>query len=132
MSSSQLISEEEKVKINVADKEIAKLAFSKIEQIGADMDQIFFYENPTNDTWCRDYGPAFLVNKDPSKPKILVDWEYNAWGQKYLPFNFDNQIPSRLGVQLNVQGAQSGIVMEGGFRWILTGWGRCLPQLHAY
>ena len=33
---------------------------------------------PTNDTWCRDYGPLAL--QSPSGARVLVDFTFNAWG----------------------------------------------------
>jgi len=109
----KLIAEGEMVKINVRDKEMAENAFSKIKESGADMSQIFFYENPTNDAWCRDHGPAFLLNKESDK-KIIVDWRYNAWGGKYPPFDLDNVIPTRIAIQLGLPVSQAHIIMEGG------------------
>lgn len=109
----KLIAEGEKVKINVLDMAMAKEAFTRIQEAGADMSQVYFYLNPTNDAWCRDHGPAFLVNKDLSK-KIIVDWGYNAWGEKYPPFDLDDEIPARIGHQLGLPIAKPGIVMEGG------------------
>ncbi len=110
----RLIAESEQVKINVNSREMAEEAFQLLDEAGVDMNQVYFFHNPTNDAWCRDHGPAFLVNKDPSKPKILVDWEYNAWGGKYPPFDRDNSIPSRIASQEGVAFAQPGIIMEGG------------------
>ncbi len=110
----RVLSLSEQVKINVKNFVMAKFAFEKISNYGAELENIFFYENPTNDAWCRDHGPAFLANRNPSKPKLIVDWEYNAWGGKYPPFDLDNRVPSRIGAQLAVQVARPGIVMEGG------------------
>jgi agmatine deiminase len=110
----RVLSLSERVNINVGSVELAKSAFTRIAQYGAELDNIFFYLNPTNDAWCRDHGPAFLVNKDPSKTKILVDWDYNAWGEKYPPFDLDNEIPSRIAAQLDLEVSKPGIVMEGG------------------
>lgn len=110
----RILSLSEQVNINVGSVELAKSAFTRIAQYGAELDNIYFYLNPTNDAWCRDHGPAFLVNKDSSKPKIIVDWEYNAWGEKYPPFNLDNDIPATIASQLKLKLAKPGIVMEGG------------------
>lgn len=110
----RVVSLSEKVKINVKNFAMAKSAFAKISSHGAELENIFFYEHPTNDAWCRDHGPAFLVNRDSSKPKLIVDWEYNAWGNKYPPYELDNRIPGKVATQLGVEVARPGIVMEGG------------------
>ncbi|MBO6792399.1 MAG: agmatine deiminase family protein [Balneolaceae bacterium] len=110
----RVLSLSEKVRINVGSVELAKSAFTRIAQYGAELDNIYFHLNPTNDAWCRDHGPSFLVNKDPSKEKIIVDWGYNAWGGKYPPFDLDNEIPRKVAAQLGLQIADPGIIMEGG------------------
>ncbi len=109
----KLVAEGEKVKINVRDEAMAKEAFSKIQKTGADMSQVYFHLNPTNDAWCRDHGPAFLLNKESNK-KIIVDWGYNAWGGKYPPFDLDDVIPTRIAYQLELPVSQAPIIMEGG------------------
>jgi agmatine deiminase len=69
--------------------------------------------HPTNDAWCRDHGPAFLINAKEKK-KMVVKWNYNAWGGKYPPFDLDNEIPISIGKHYNLPIAKPGIVMEGG------------------
>jgi len=76
------------------------------------MEKIKFYQNPTNDAWCRDHGPAFLVN--PNGTKVMVSWLYNAWGDKYPPYDMDVQIPVRISRELNLPVFYPQIVMEGG------------------
>src|SRR5688500_15922198 len=50
---------------------------------------------PTNAAWARDHGPTFLSGPQ-GLPPALVDWEYNAWGGKYPPFDRDNLVPRRI------------------------------------
>ncbi len=53
-------------------------------------------EIPTNEPWCRDHGPIFLTReKDPHL--AIVDWDYNAWGNKYPPFDLDEVVPTPSG-----------------------------------
>ncbi|MEY5069702.1 MAG: hypothetical protein RLZ47_1564, partial [Bacteroidota bacterium] len=85
-----------------------------IEKAGADLNQVEFYFHPTNDAWCRDHGPAFLINPNAAQKKVIVDWGYNAWGGKYPPFDFDDVIPTLIGKQFNIPVFHPGIVMEGG------------------
>jgi agmatine deiminase len=88
---------------------------------------IHLHDIPTNDAWTRDHGPMFLVaNGDtpqtgevgarmpPSLPPALVDWEYNAWGGKYPPFDDDNRVPKLVAELLGYRRFQPGVVMEGG------------------
>ena len=57
-----------------------------------DVPNVTLHDIPTNDAWTRDHGPMFLVGPAGSPP-ALVDWEYNAWGGKYPPFDLDNAVP---------------------------------------
>lgn len=108
------VSEHEFVHINVADKEMRDFAAGKLEMLSVDPARIRFFFHPTNDAWCRDHGPAFLVNPAAAQPKIIVDWNYNAWGNKYPPFDLDDQIPTRIAETYNIPVLYPGIVMEGG------------------
>ncbi len=107
------ISKGEKVHINVNDQVLEKFILSQLPVYGIDVDQIVCHIRPTNDAWCRDHGPAFLIHtKDDTR--LLVDWEYNAWGGKYPPFDADNRIPEGISKDLNLKSVFPGIVMEGG------------------
>ncbi|MEO5601716.1 MAG: agmatine deiminase family protein [Cyclobacteriaceae bacterium] len=108
------VSEGEKVNINVADEAMKQKALSHLQRAGADLTQVNFHLHPTNDAWCRDHGPAFLVNPLAKEKKIIVDWAYNAWGGKYPPFDLDDNIPTLIAKQYNIPVVYPGIVMEGG------------------
>jgi agmatine deiminase len=81
---------------------------------GVDLSKVFFHFFPTNDAWCRDHGPAFLINPEADLKKVLVKWNYNAWGDKYPPYDLDNQIPIKIADFRKIPCFQPGIVMEGG------------------
>lgn len=104
----------EKVFINVADEDMKSFAVGHLQKVEADLSKVEFFFNPTNDAWCRDHGPAFLVNPDAEQKKVIVDWGYNAWGNKYPPFELDDVIPTLIGAQFNIPVYHPGIVMEGG------------------
>lgn len=104
----------ERVNINVADETMKIFATNHLEAAGVDMNQISFHYFPTNDAWCRDHGPAFLINPNADVKKVLVKWDYNAWGNKYPPHDLDNQIPIRIAEKLGIPCFRPGIVMEGG------------------
>jgi agmatine deiminase len=106
------IAESEKVCINTHN-ELISLIRQKLNELEIKEDNIELHAHATNDSWCRDHGPAFLKHPDTNK-KVIVDWEYNAWGGKYPPFNSDNAIPSKIGKLLNLPVFKPGIVMEGG------------------
>ena len=108
-----LIAEGQRVCINVANEAMKLSALGYLEKAQADLSQIDFFFHPTNDAWCRDHGPAFLVHKDSGK-KAIVDWGYNAWGDKYPPYDLDDVIPTLIGGKLGLPVFHPGIVMEGG------------------
>lgn len=110
----KLLAEGEKVNINVADEAMKKKALHFLEAAGADLKQVRFFLHPTNDAWCRDHGPAFLINPQATTKKIIVDWGYNAWGGKYPPFDLDDQIPTLIALHYDIPVVYPGIVMEGG------------------
>ncbi|MFN5479043.1 MAG: agmatine/peptidylarginine deiminase [Chitinophagaceae bacterium] len=104
----------EDVNINVVNTEMQHRAYQLLQESGADLSHIHFHLHPTNDAWCRDHGPAFLLNRnDPSK-KAIVDWNYNAWGNKYPPFDLDDVIPTRIAEKLQLPVFYPQIIMEGG------------------
>lgn len=109
----KLVAEGQEVCINVADENMKQFALRYIQEAGANMANVKFYFHPTNDAWCRDHGPAFLVNR-AEKKKAIVDWGYNAWGDKYPPYDLDDVIPTLIGEKLGLPVFHPGTVMEGG------------------
>jgi agmatine deiminase len=107
------ISAHEKVRINVNDEEMKSFAESVLSDENVNMQQIEFFFHPTNDAWCRDHGPAFLINPG-KKEKAIVDWNYNAWGNKYPPYDLDDVIPTLIGKHFNLPVFYPNIIMEGG------------------
>ena len=110
----KVLSLSEKVRINVKDERMKEFALSHLQLAGVNLSQVEFFFHPTNDAWCRDHGPAFLVNPNADVKKVIVDWGYNAWGNKYPPFDLDDVIPSLIGKHFNIPVFHPGIVMEGG------------------
>ncbi|HWK99916.1 MAG TPA: agmatine deiminase family protein [Parapedobacter sp.] len=108
------ISAGEHVCINVTDAAMEALASTHLAEGGVSMENIRFFFHPTDDAWCRDHGPAFLINRDVNVKKAIVDWGYNAWGNKYPPYEQDDVIPTLVGKALDLSVFHPGIVMEGG------------------
>jgi agmatine deiminase len=104
----------EKVCINVNDGTMKKFAIDHLQAAGVDLNRVEFFFHPTNDAWCRDHGPAFLINPNAEKKKIIVDWNYNAWGNKYPPFDLDDVIPTLIAKHYNIPAYYPAIIMEGG------------------
>jgi agmatine deiminase len=90
---------------------------------GLPVEQISFHLVPTNEPWCRDHGPIFLTrDTDPKSATgrirrgelAVVDWDYNAWGNKYPPFDLDEVAPTRVAEILDVPVFYPGMILEGG------------------
>ena len=110
----KLVAEGERVHINVVDEKMKQQALVHLQKAGADLNNVEFFLHPTNDAWCRDHGPAFLINPQAAQKKLIVDWGYNAWGGKYPPFDLDDNIPTLIAKHYNIPVVYPGIVMEGG------------------
>jgi agmatine deiminase len=78
-----------------------------------DVPGVTVHDLPTNDVWARDHGGMFLSGP-PSLPPSLVDWQYNAWGGKYPPYDFDNAVPAHMARLTGRRRFTPGIVLEGG------------------
>ena len=108
------ISQNQFVKINVKDIEHETLVRKILAESKANLSAVKFYHIPTNDAWCRDHGPTFLVkDSNGSKEKAIVNWQFNSWGGKY-PFDLDNGVPDSILKYENFRSFDPGIVMEGG------------------
>ncbi|MGC2354029.1 MAG: agmatine deiminase family protein [Candidatus Udaeobacter sp.] len=80
---------------------------------GLPVERISFHSIATNEPWCRDHGPVFLT-RDLDPKLAIVDWDYNAWGNKYPPFDLDEVVPTRLAQILNVPVFYPRMILEGG------------------
>lgn len=104
----------QRVNINVGTDKMRQAAAKMLELAGVEMSKVQFYLHPTNDAWCRDHGPSFLIRNNPDHPKAIVDWNINAWGGKYPPYDLDDVIPTRIAEQMNLPVFYPDIIMEGG------------------
>jgi agmatine deiminase len=112
----RLLAEYEPVNILAGGCEVMDQARSLV----GDLKNVTLHDIRTNDSWCRDHGPTFLspspsLPLSPSSfPPALVDWEYNAWGGKYPPFDLDNEVPRKIAELTGRRRFVPGIVLEGG------------------
>jgi len=103
--------ESEQVCINVSSD--ANKAEARSVLHGLPVERITFYGVPTNEPWCRDHGPIFLT-RDRDPRLAVVDWDYNAWGNKYPPFDLDEVVPTRVAEILKLPVFYPHMILEGG------------------
>lgn len=112
------LSRSETVNINVLDDAMetqARVLLSERDPEGKYADRIVFHRIPTNDAWCRDHGPNYVIRtRDGQCDKVIMNWEYNAWGGKYEPYDDDNAVPERVAKIQGLPMVSTGMVLEGG------------------
>ena len=90
----------------------------QLAEHGCPTKNIFFHHIKTNESWCRDHGPAFVLTSKVKRRKkreaAIVDWGFNAWGGKYPPYNDDDDVPTRIAEEFKLPVFYPGVVMEGG------------------
>jgi agmatine deiminase len=113
-----LLSRSEAVHINVMDdsmEEEVRTLLKERDPEGLFVSRIFCHRIPTNDAWCRDHGPNYVFREcGGRREKVILNWEFNAWGGKYEPFDDDNAVPERVAALQGLPLVPTGMVLEGG------------------
>jgi agmatine deiminase len=105
----------EEVNLNVWNADMEAQARRLLTIFGAALDRVRFHHFPAYEPWCRDHGPIFVVRDNAGqRERAVVDWGYNAWGNKYPPFDLDDAVPQHVAKLRNLPLFSPGIVMEGG------------------
>ena len=106
------ISRHEPVRINAPGGDHAAIA-AACNRAKAVPDHVELFDHPHNDVWCRDHGPIFVKHRETGEVAV-TDWEFNAWGGKFPPWDLDNTIPSRIAAALGKRVFPGGMILEGG------------------
>ena len=77
-------------------------------------ERVRYHRFPTNDAWARDHGAIIVTRGAASEPRLALNFDYNAWGGKYPPFDLDRQIARQMAEALGVPRFESKIILEGG------------------
>ena len=123
------------VRVNVPNENWEYIVRGQLKEHGCPLKNVEFFHIKTNESWCRDHGPAFVVNRKKKKLAV-VDWGFNAWGGKYPPFDDDDAVPTRIAEKFKLpvfyprsadaspvspstmsehaRGARATVIMEGG------------------
>lgn len=111
----EALSPHECVCVNVRDESMEAEVRRLLERQGVSMERVRLCRIPTDDAWCRDHGPIFLVREDECDRELAaVDWKYNAWGGKYPPYELDNRVPEQIATLLGIRRFSPGMILEGG------------------
>jgi agmatine deiminase len=65
-----------------------------------------------DDSWLRDCGPIYTYGDDGRR--IAVHFRFNAWGEKFPPWDHDAEVGRLIAERLGDQVRSSSIVLEGG------------------
>jgi agmatine deiminase len=117
----EALSGNEQVNILVDNIEMKNHVLEKMKPVS---ENIFTHIVETCDSWIRDYGPIFIVNRHERK-LALIDWRFNAWGGKYEPWPYDDYVPSKIASILDILVFKPDIILEGGAIEV-NGLGSCL------
>ncbi|MGA7714308.1 MAG: agmatine deiminase family protein [Rhizomicrobium sp.] len=74
--------------------------------------KVELFETPLDDSWARDIGPTFL--RGPAGGRGAVRWQFNAWGNKYHPYDKDTALAARIASAADVRLYEAPLVCEGG------------------
>jgi agmatine deiminase len=74
--------------------------------------QVEILEVPIDDSWTRDSGPVMVV--DENGRRAGVDFAFNSWGERFLPYDKDAAMSARVLEQLGIERIPSAMVLEGG------------------
>src|SRR5947209_1282693 len=98
------IAPRERVEVNVPNGNYERIVREQLAGHGCPLTNIHFHHIKTNESWCRDHGPAFVVRRGRGGKRqvAVVDWGFNAWGGKYPPYDDDDAVPTRVAEELDL------------------------------
>jgi agmatine deiminase len=100
------------VRINVSGAEQEAEVKKLLHRVAPE--RVEFFHIPTNEPWCRDHGPIF-VKREQAPTLAVIDFGYNAWGWKYPPCDFDDEVGTKVAHALDLPVFNFGnFVLEGG------------------
>lgn len=101
----------EHIHLFVENLEVRERVMQKLAPLAVDTDRITIHQQKINDIWARDCGPIFVKRDDQY---VILNWGYNAWGEKYPPWDDDDRIPEYVASKYNMESIKPGMILEGG------------------
>ncbi|MDZ4801850.1 MAG: agmatine deiminase family protein [Bryobacteraceae bacterium] len=110
------LSRVERVHILINDPDSAELARVMLEDAGANLAAVDFFECPTDRSWTRDFCPIWV--RDEAGRPVILNWGFNGWA-KYDNWQVDDAVPSAVAARLGTPEVQPvfrgrRVVLEGG------------------
>ncbi len=104
---------QETVELLVTDGAMRERVERLLQVRGVDMDRVRCHVCDYADVWLRDSGPTFVANR--ATPEVaMVDWVFNAWGEKYPALLKDGLLPDLVQRALGLRRFRAHLVLEGG------------------
>ena len=103
----------QKIKLLVRNSDSEATVRERLRRAEIVLSQIVFVPIAAEDSWIRDYGPTFVINRDREQ-LAMVKWTFNAWGNKYDDLLADDRIPHEINKTYRLPMFEAGIVLEGG------------------
>jgi agmatine deiminase len=103
----------ETVNLAVRSADIKSKVADQLRKEGIELQKVHFQIWDYADVWFRDYGPIFVKNAREKKIAI-VQWRFNAWGNKYMELLKDANVPYFISERYGLALFRPGIVLEGG------------------
>jgi agmatine deiminase len=75
-------------------------------------DAVGVLELPIDDSWMRDSGPLIVTGRDGRRAG--VDFRFNGWGEKFVPYDRDDEMSRGLLAHLQIERVEANFVLEGG------------------
>jgi agmatine deiminase len=102
----------EHVNLFVTSEAAKQKATRLFKQADIDLSKVTFYIFDYADVWFRDYGPIFVRN--PKHKLAMIQWNFNAWGEKYETLLKDREIPEVINQKMKLPCFKPCVVLEGG------------------
>lgn len=101
----------EPIHLFVENLEVRERMMQKLASRAIDLERIIIHQQKINDVWARDCGPVFVKVGDEF---VITNWGYNAWGEKYPPWDDDNFLPQYIAGKYGIKRVDPGMILEGG------------------
>jgi len=105
------LSRTQNVQINIA-APLCEAAAELIKDSDGNLNHVQFLHLGNDDVWCRDHGP--ILTKACGGELQVTDWQFNGWGDKFHPYDTDNQVASKYAEHFQLPVFSSNHVLEGG------------------